>query len=405
MKNESNIRSLFLWLFTEFEVLHLIEKSREEALKLSPTFSLPSGNGSTAKANSSETSLFEVGSDATSMKPVHQKGSEEASSYPSTSSESSCSQQSCFEQVGLPAPLSEAAQPRFSAASRIDFLHKSDSQTAQSFNFGEIHAVQERFQALLKQRLLSEYETNPPLFPWESEVGEYPAEVADCTSSDTAISLTAPLWNTHIGTLRVPGLLPNELVNSLFERCQSIVRSPLKQGIRLVSAVEDFFPDCDDLLEPIANMVLVPAYRSGKDTQDKVIQELAGEPGGYEAAMPEQQVALSMLAAQEILNALTFDVSADRPKETRRWVTAVGILELTVAYTDGTLGISAVLPAGGQVRLHDGDIEKSAVRNRAGALDLAWGKPTDGATYVLEVSLQNEAHPLNFVISVVTEEG
>ncbi|MFK8183448.1 MAG: hypothetical protein AB8B99_08735 [Phormidesmis sp.] len=261
--------------------------------------------------------------------------------------------------------------------------------------------MQERFQALLKQRLLSEYENNPPLFPWESEVSEYPAEVADCASVDAVI----PLWNEHVGTLKVPGLLPTDLVNSLFERCQAIVRSPMKQGVRLVSAVEALFPDCTDLLEPIANMVLVPAYRSGKDTQDAVIQKLAGEPGGYDAAMPEQKVALSMLAAQEILSVLTFDVSADKPKDTRRWLTAVGMLELTVAYEEGALSVSAILPGGGQVRLHDGDVEKSAVRNTAGALDLAWGTPDATKTHVLEVSLQSEANPLNFVIGVVPEKA
>ncbi|MEM6451366.1 MAG: hypothetical protein AAF703_13740 [Cyanobacteria bacterium P01_D01_bin.105] len=269
------------------------------------------------------------------------------------------------------------------------------SQTAQSFNFGEIHAVQERFQALLKQRLLSEYENKPPLFPWEAEVGEYPAEVTDCASTDTVVSL----WNRHVGTLTVPGLLPTDLVNTLFDRCQGIVRSPLKQGVRLVSAVEAFFPDCADLLEPIANMVLVPAYRSGKDTQDAVIQKLAGEPGGYDAAMPEQQVALSMLAAQEILNALTFDVSAEKPKSTRHWLTAVGLLELMVSCEDDLLEVSATLPKGGQIRLIDGDVEKSAVRSGAGALDLAWGKLEAAKTYVLEVSLRNESNPLNFVIS------
>ncbi|MEL7144715.1 MAG: hypothetical protein AAGL08_21240, partial [Cyanobacteria bacterium J06573_11] len=85
------------------------------------------------------------------------------------------------------------------------------SQTAQSFNFGEIHAVQERFQSLLKQRLLLEYENNPPLFPWESEVSEYPAEVGESVGADyasaTAISaLDISPWGTHISSLKVPNL-------------------------------------------------------------------------------------------------------------------------------------------------------------------------------------------------------
>lgn len=290
------------------------------------------------------------------------------------------------------------------------------SQTAQSFNFGEIHAVQERFEALLKQRLLSEYENRPPLFPWESEVSEYPAEVTDCVPA--AIS---PLWSAHMGALKVPGLLPASLMHTLLERCQEIARSPIKQGVRLVRAVEDLFPESADMLEPIATMVLVPAYRSGRATQDAVIQELANAVGGYDAALPEQQIALSMLAAQEILGALTFSVSADRPCEQRSWITTVGALDLTVSYVASSgqddsswtpiqsplsaseLKVVAVLPEGGQVRLCDGDVEKLAVRSQPGALDLSLSNPVIGKTYVMEVSLQAEVHTLNFAIHVDSE--
>jgi hypothetical protein len=426
MNNDSDyIRNLLLWLLYEFD----------------PTFSLPSGNGSTSKARlkvsssevrlrvtpkvrqeisselySAEASVFEVGSDATSMKPTHQKGSEEASSYPSTSSSAS---------------LVGALHPRFSVASREAFSQSwrprgvtfagADSQTAQSFNFGEIHAVQERFQALLKQRLLLEYENRPPLFPWESELKEYPAEVRDA-SPVIAIS---SLWSAHMGALKVPGLLPVSLMNTLLERCQEIARSPIKQGIRLVRAVEDLFPESADMLEPIANMVLVPAYRSSQATQDAVIQELANAAGGYGSALPEQQIALSMLAAQEILGALTFSVGSDKPCEQRSWITALGALELTVCYecsdekADGLtssgvtstelprtdlprreLKVLAVLPDGGQVRLCDGSVEKLAARSQPGPLDLALANPVVGKTYVMEVSLQAEVHSLNFAIHI-----
>lgn len=371
--NSDNIRNLLLWLFYEFD----------------PTFSPPSGNGSTSEANSTKASLFEVGSDATSMKPVHQKGSEEASSYPSTFSSAS---------------LTGALQPRFSAASRNASIEDARSQTAQSFNFGEIHAVQERFQALLKQRLLSEYESRPPLFPWESEVSEYPAEVADSVTA-AASSLGSTLWSAHMGALKVPGLLPAALMNTLLERCQKIARSPIKQGVRLVRAVEDLFPEGSDMLEPIANMVLVPAYRSsGQATQDAVVQQLASAAGGYESALPEQQMALSMLAAQEILGALTFSVSADKPCIQRSWITTVGALDMTVSYEIGdestALKVVAILPDGGELRLCDGDVEKLALRSQPGTLDLALAEPAIGKTYVMEVSLQAEEHSLSFAIHV-----
>ena len=381
MNNDSdNIRNLLLWLLREFD----------------PTFSPPSGNGSTLEANSTKASLFEVGSDATSMKPANQKGSEEASSYLSTFSSAS---------------LTGALQPRFSTASRNASSKDVWSQTAQSFNFGEIHAVQERFQALLKQRLLSEYESRPPLFPWESEVSEYPAEVADGLPAAAISPLdSSTLWNAHMGALKVPGLLPAALMNTLLERCQKIARSPFKQGVRLVRAVEDLFPESSDMLEPIADMVLVPAYRSGQATQDAVVQQLASAAGGYDSALPEQQIALSMLAAQEILGALTFSVSADNPCLQRSWITTVGALELTVTYEASTpessaskssvLKVMALLPDGGEVRLCDGEVEKLAVRSQPGTLDLTLAEPAIGKTYVMEVSLQAEEHSLNFAIYV-----
>ncbi len=378
MKNDAdNIRNSLLWLLHEF--------CEDNFKKLDPTFSPPSGNGSTFEANLTEASEFEVGSDATSMKPAQPKGSEEIPpvlpSYPSTSASAS---------------LVGALRPSFSAASRGVLSTDTCSQTAQSFNFGEIHAVQERFQALIKQRLLSEYESNPPLFPWESEVSEYPAEVTDYVPA----AVVSPLWSAHMSALKVPGLLPTALMNTLFERCQEIARSPIKQGVRLVRAVEDLFPESSDMLEPIANMVLVPAYRSSRDTQDAVIQELANAAGGYSAAMPEQQIALSMLAAQEILGALTFSLSADWPSEKRSWVTTLGVLEVTASYQGDQLMVLAVLPDGGQVRLCDGDVKKQAVRSQPGALDLTWAQPTPGKTYVLEVSLRDEEQALNFVINV-----
>jgi len=313
------------------------------------------------------------------MKPEHQQGSEEVPE------------------------ISSSALSTFSAASRDVSSTDTCSQTAQSFNFGEIHAVQERFQALIKQRLLSEYENNPPLFPWESEVSEYPAEATDYAPAAVAAT-QSPLWSAHVSALKVPSLLPAALMNTLFARCQEIVTSPIKQGVRLVRAVEDLFPESADMLEPIANMVLVPAYRSGGASldadKDVIIQKLANAVGGYSSAMPEQQVALSMLAAQEILGALTLCVSAARPSEKRSWVTTVGVLELTVGYEHDQLSVVVVLPDGGQVRLCDGDVEKQAVRSQPGSLDLTWAKPAFEKNYILEVSLQGEAHALNFVIQV-----
>ena len=47
----------------------------------------------------------------------------------------------------------------------------------QTFQMGEIPTVQERFQAILKRRLQDQIAENPPLFPWETQVVDYPESI------------------------------------------------------------------------------------------------------------------------------------------------------------------------------------------------------------------------------------
>ncbi len=290
-------------------------------------------------------------------------------------------------------------------ASREVSLSDRFSQTAQSFNFGEIHAVQERFYFLIKQRLMSEYEKTPPLFPWESELHEYPADIADPISATYAVSDAASsLWNQHLSSLKVPGLLPQPVLNVLFKRCQEIALSPIKQGVQLVRAVEALFPAQGDLLEPIADIVLVPAYRSDDETQSAVLEQITQLADDYDSASPEQQIALSMMAAQEILGAMTLSLSAQKHEDSREWITAHGLLKLSASYIADSaadeLMIKAVLPEGGQVRLWDGNVEKRALCSQPGSLDLHWRDFSPEKIYLLEVSLHSEATLLKFAIKL-----
>ena len=377
-------RNLLLWLLQKFD----------------PTFSIPSGNGSTSEVSLREAGSFGVGSDATSSKPPNHQGSG-ADSQPK--GENPVPSLSTFHSRVV---SFTTYNPRFSVASRVLSDQEGSSQTAQSFNFGEIHAVQERFHSLLKQRLRSEYESKPPLFPWESEVTDYPAEVPEAKGAGLVSASVdtgeAPWWSAHVGALQVPGMLPRPLINALFVRCQELACKQIKQGIRLVRAVEDMFPEQLDLLEPIADMVLVPAYRSDSATQTALTQELANIAGGYDLARPEQQIALSMMAAQEILGALTFEVSAAKPEDSRQWLTPHGALDLSVTYSPSQLAIVVNLPEGGQVRLWDGDIEKRSLRSQPGLLDIVLAEPGIDKTYLLEVSLADNDQPLNFAIHLAS---
>ncbi|MBE9064244.1 hypothetical protein [cf. Phormidesmis sp. LEGE 11477] len=266
--------------------------------------------------------------------------------------------------------------------------------------------MQERFHLLIKRRLMSEYEKAPPLFPWESELREYPAEIAESVSADyaaTADNAIARLWNQHLSSMKVPGLLPAPVLSALFERCQDIVLSPLKQGIQLVRAVESFFPAQGNMLEPIANIVLVPAYRSDSETQTAVLAQITQLADDYEAASPEQQIALLMMAAQEMLGATTLSLSEQAPVDSREWITAHGMLRLSAKYTadaDSQLIVTATLPEAGQVKLWDGSTQKQALCSQPDSLELSWDKLDPQKTYLLEVSLASEETALKFVVKL-----
>ncbi len=61
-------------------------------------------------------------------------------------------------------------------------------ENTQTFELGEIPTVQERFQAVLKRRLQFQNQNHPPLFPWESQLVDYPESL-----EDTSIALV-PAW-------------------------------------------------------------------------------------------------------------------------------------------------------------------------------------------------------------------
>lgn len=245
--------------------------------------------------------------------------------------------------------------------------------------------------------------SSPPLFPWETEVTDYPTESSD-SISDIKIS---SLWLNHVQSLRISSLLPEEVLQVLFVRCTSMVRFPIKQSRKLIRAVEYLFPDQLDMLEPIADMVLVPAYRSDRSTQDALINELAAVVGSYDSARPEQQVALSMLAAQEIFASLMITISVDDPIVIRTWITSIGDVELTIRLlckkrllrkNTSQLNITALLPSGGQVVIKSAEIEQLGTRSQSGKLEVALDNPIANMTYQLKVLLDSENYPLFIAI-------
>ena len=67
-------------------------------------------------------------------------------------------------------PVQESSSSTFSSDFSMNMPPLSE--------LGEMPAVQNHLQTVLKRRLQSEIDQNPPLFPWESDVQEYPIDIS-----------------------------------------------------------------------------------------------------------------------------------------------------------------------------------------------------------------------------------
>ncbi|MBD6615747.1 PatU [Komarekiella sp. 'clone 1'] len=202
---------------------------------------------------------------------------------------------------------------------------KSDQQklrgTPQTFQLGEIPTVQERFQAVLKRRLQIQIQDHPPLFPWETQLTDYPDFV-----DESSIALVPTwVWMAQQSKLNLPLPLPERVFRQLLEQCQALLTSSVPLGAKLVQVVESFFPTESQTLNDIAGLVLRSTYRSvdALETMPNIQSE-------YTDLLPRQQMALSLLAAKQLLENLTLPLSSTNPVVERQWLTSVGTLNIKV---------------------------------------------------------------------------
>lgn len=253
----------------------------------------------------------------------------------------------------------------------------------------DLPAVQDHFQTVLKRRLQVEIDRNPPLFPWESELQDYPVALAP--------EMTWP-WLAQLRSLKLPTTLPESVLAQLLERCQALLHDALQPGVQLVQAVSPLFPEQPQAIDQIAGLMLTAAAGRGASGRD--FSDLKDAfPVGYDGANPQQQITLAMLAAREIFEALTLTLTPKIPTLTRVWQTSQGDVRVTVAYHAGAnqVAIAATLPEPGSLTLitpvgslHEGD---------GIALNLTLDAPQWGASYPLEVGLGNGAR-LSFAIAL-----
>jgi len=266
---------------------------------------------------------------------------------------------------------------------------------------GEIPAVHDRFHTLLKNRLQIEIQNKPPLFPWEKEISDYGSDTANSEVKHPIFS-AASSWMAQLRKLSLPVPLPEWVLLELLEQCQSVLLSPLREGAKLVKAVDSLFPGQSRLLNDVAGYIMVsPARSTAVSLQQLATQAGAELPSQYDEAIETQQMALSLLAAREIMSSLTLTVSPKQPTIERQWLTDQGILTLKVEHQfgqeTGRLQIKADLPCGGSLQFQGEQWQALADREDAGNLSVELRELSLNRTYPLEVRL-GEADVMIFAI-------
>lgn len=274
----------------------------------------------------------------------------------------------------------------------IDFPDYNESPP---MTLGELPTVYNRFESLLQKRLKAEIEAKPPLFPWE-EAG-YNTYYPDVETQDWVSQIS--LWASQMKNIRWRNLsipLTDSVFAQILQSCQEIVQSDLLPGSRLVKAVDNLFPGQSQSLNNLAGFVLAGPSRNPEVLSDPVIT--------YNSATPNQQMLLSLMAAEEILSSLTLTCHLNQSVVKRQWETAVGWINIEAEYSipedrsSASLRIKGQLPVGATLKLQGREAQTTAQRSDAGSLWLELFAPQPDQKYELTIKLLNWDEPLKFAV-------
>lgn len=284
----------------------------------------------------------------------------------------------------------------------------NEGEESSSLASGENFKVKHHVYALLKRRLRTEIARKPPLFPWEKEIHDYPLDYADGLEAEV---VPAVFWEAQLREFQWPVALPTSVMAVLIDRAQAAIQTSMKSGLKLVQVVETLFPDELPTLNHLAGAVLMSPSRSGLSALSAT--EL---PSSYEEAAPMQQMVLSLLAARDLLDMLTFNLSPDQPLLERQWQTSVGEIKLQLRYDPQQLAVEAELPTGGQIRLvnsandlRDRNLDASVLatqREDAGTLNLVLTDPPNPSLHYFDLMLSSlNSSPIRFAIQIGPDES
>ncbi|QIR37353.1 PatU [Tolypothrix sp. PCC 7910] len=267
--------------------------------------------------------------------------------------------------------------------------------TPQTFQLGEIPTVQERFQAVIKHRLQLQIQNRPPLFPWETQLVDYP----DYADEPSVAFVPAWGWIAQQSKLNLPIALPESIFRQLLEKCQLLLTSSLPLGAKLVQAVEELFPSHNpQTLNDIAGLVL----RSGTSRSIDALEAMPNLQSDYSDLREPQQMALSLLTVKQLLDTLTIPISLTHPVVEREWLTSAGILKLKIEYQSqrGKLRVQGELPTRGIFQLQGDATQAVAQSSNTGSLVVELPCQQINQTYTLEVDFPEiDQQPLVFVIN------
>jgi hypothetical protein len=201
--------------------------------------------------------------------------------------------------------------------------------------------------------------------------------------------------------MSLPVPMPQPVLMQLFEQCQAVLQSSLREGAKLVHAVEALFPGHAPALNQLAGLVLTAPARSSAVLEQK---PQPGFPQHYDVATPAQQMLLSLLAARDLLDGMTLKLSTQQPKAERQWLTDAGSVVLEAEYQNDRLRIQAQLPCPGSLHFQGQTTMSTAQRSDAGYLSVELFNLLPNQTYALEVRLDETEQPVMiFAVSPTTE--
>lgn len=273
-----------------------------------------------------------------------------------------------------------------SSSTDWDFPEASSQPT----EVADIPAVRDRFQALIKQRIKSELQNNPPLFPWEKEDWEY--ENDDVVSPVAAAEEN--LWLTQVENLPLPVSIPQEILLKLFNRSQSILQSSIAEEAKIVRAVEALFPNHSLLLKKFAHKIFTVSPNLAPVDFSLTKSQF---PLSYEAAQENERMVLLLLAAKQIFGFLTLALSPNNNLVERQWLSELGMLTLQAEYQleaelIRSMRIQCLFPCGGILKLQGGQAYTQTERPDPGYLSVELFDLAPNQSYPLEVQFHQLAN-------------